>query len=285
MQNDIVFLKQKAIDIRRDIAEMTAKCMGIHTGPALSAVDIVTALYFKVLNIRPEEPGWEDRDRFILSKGHGYAALYSALAEKGYFSKDLLLTSRQYGSILQGHPTVKTPGVDMNSGSLGNGISVGLGIALGLKLRKNQHAKVFVMLGDGECDEGLVWEAAMAAPNLNADNLVVIIDRNHYQSNGSTEQIMDLHPFAEKWKAFGWRVMEMNGHDMEDIVSKLTMAKEYRGRPVCIIAETVKGKGFSETEHNNKWHFGKFTEAQYQKALEELENQERELCRTGGDSN
>ena len=277
MGDKITFLKQKALDIRRDIAEMTAKCNGIHIGPALSAADIVTALYFDIMNIRPDEPQWEGRDRFIMSKGHAYAVLYAALAERGFFDRSLLFTARQYKSVLQGHPCNKTPGVDINSGSLGNGISAGLGIALALKLKKEDKARVFVMLGDGECDEGLVWEAAMAAPNLKADNLIVIVDRNHFQSNGSTEKIMDLYPFADKWKAFGWHVMNMNGHIMQDILNKLTVAKESVGRPVCIIAETVKGKGISETEHNNKWHFGKFTNEQYQQALDELNKQEKEL--------
>ena len=284
MQNDIVYLKQKAIDIRRDIAEMTAKCFGIHIGPALSAADIITALYFNIMRIDPDNPEWEDRDRFILSKGHGYAALYSALAERGYFSKELLVTARQCGSILQGHPSLCTPGVDMNSGSLGNGIATGLGIALALKLKKKTHSKVYVMLGDGECDEGLVWEAAMAAPNLKLDNIVAIVDRNHFQSNGSTKEIMDLHPFAEKWKAFGWHVIEMNGHDMNEIVSKLTVAKECSERPVCIIAETVKGKGIRETEHNNKWHFGMFTAEQYKEAMADLDEQEKRLNEERGDS-
>ena len=277
MVDEIKYLKQKAIDIRRDIVKMTAECNGIHIGPALSAADIVTALYFHILNVKPEEPDYEYRDRFIISKGHAYAVLYSALAEKGFFSKDLLSTCRQFGSVLQGHPSLGIPGVDMNSGSLGNGIATGLGIALGLKIRKIVHAKVYVMLGDGECDEGLVWEAAMAAPNFHADNLVVIVDHNHFQSNGSTEKIMDLHPFADKWKAFGWHVLEMNGHDMRDIVCKLELAKEYTGRPVCIIAETVKGRGTSITEHNNKWHFGKFTDEQFKQAMMELDEKERAL--------
>lgn len=276
MENELKRLEKQAVQIRRDIIDISTHIENgkIHVGPALSSADIVTALFFKIMNIDPAHPTWEDRDRFILSKGHAYAVLYSALAEKGFFPREELATARIINSRLQGHPALgKTPGVDMVSGSLGNGLSCGIGIGMALKLQKKAHAKVYVILGDGECQEGMVWEAAMAAPNKKVDNIVVIVDYNHYQSCGDVDVINSLHPFAEKWKAFGWYVMEMNGHDMGDIVSKLQIAKEYSGKPVCIIAHTVKGKGISFIEHNNKWHANNCTPEQYRQAVAELDAQ------------
>lgn len=275
MRKEIHALKKKALDIRKDIIEMGYKGAGlaIHIGPALSCTDIMTALYFHVMSVRPEAPAWESRDRFIISKGHACPALYAALAERGYFPKEELLTVRGIDSRLQGHPDMKkTPGVDMTSGSLGNGISCGLGIALGLK-RKGLGSKVYVLLGDGESQEGLVWEAAMAAPQMGADNLVAIVDNNHYQSCGSTPDIINMEPMGEKWRAFGWKVLEMHGHDMEDIVRTLEQAKEFRGMPVCVIASTTKGKGVSFIEHNNKWHAKVPTEQEYTDAMAELNAQ------------
>jgi transketolase len=257
--------------IRKDIVDIAYKAGGpSHPGPALSCTDIVTALYFKIMNIRPDDPHWEDRDRLILSKGHACPVIYAALAEKGYFDKGWLYTLRQIGSKLQGHPDMnKTPGIDMTSGSLGHGLSAGLGMALALKIKKKK-SKVFVILGDGELQEGLVWEAAMAAPRLRADNLIAIVDYNHFQSCGSTEEILPLEPLADKWKAFGWRVLEMNGHNMDDIVNKLEMACMFIGKPTVIIAHTVKGKGVSYMENDNTWHQKTPTEEQYIQAMKEL---------------
>lgn len=266
-------LEKRALDIRLDIIEMSYKGAGlaIHVGPSMSSADILAALYFHILDVRPEEPHWEDRDRFIISKGHACPVVYAALAERGFFPKEELLTVRGLGSRLQGHPDMtKTPGIDMTSGSLGNGISCGLGIAMALNLQQ-KHSKVYVLLGDGETQEGLVWEAAMAAPCKKADNLVAIIDNNHYQSCGHTPDIMNLEPLADKWKAFGWKVMEMNGHDMQDVVSTLEKAKRFRGAPVCIIASTTKGKGVSFIENNNKWHAKVPTDEEYSAAIKELE--------------
>jgi len=236
-------LVQMAKTIRRDIMEMAFKAGGAtHPGPALSSADIVTALYFKVMNVRPDEPGWADRDRLILSKGHASPVIYASLAEKGYFDKDLIYTLRFPGSILQGHPDMKkTPGVDMTTGSLGHGLSAGLGMALALKLRKSA-ARVYVILGDGELDEGIVWEAAMSASNFGADNLTAIVDYNHFQSGGCTDEIQCLEPLVDKWKAFGWRVFEANGHDMYDIVNKLEMAKMSICTPTVIIASYYQGQ-------------------------------------------
>lgn len=277
MQEELKDLKKMAVQIRKDMIEATAYGQGggIHIGPALSAADIVAALYFKIMEVDPKEPYWPKRDRFILSKGHAYAVLYAALAEKGFFPREELLTMRAINSRLQGHPSYKkAPGVDMTSGSLGNGLGCGLGIALAMKRQGTAHRKVYVMLGDGECQEGMVWEAALAAPHFGADNLVAIVDHNHYQSCGALDEILPLYPLEDKWKAFGWHVMEMNGHDMNDIVSKLTIAKEFSGRPVCVIAHTVKGKGISFMEHNNAWHNGKCSEEQYVEAMKELDAQE-----------
>lgn len=276
LENELKHLKKIAVQIRRDIVEVTThgKGGGIHAGPALSSVEVLTALYFKIMQVKAEDPFWPERDRFILSKGHAYAVWYSALAEKGFFPREELLTMRAINSRLQGHPAYKkTPGVDMTSGSLGNGLACGMGMAMAMKRQGINHKKVYVMLGDGECQEGMVWETAMAAPHKGIDNLVAIIDHNHYQSCGAVDEILPLYPLEDKWKAFGWYVMEMNGHDMADIVSKLTIAKEFAGRPVCIIAHTVKGKGVSFMEHNNKWHNGKCSEEQYVQAMKELDEQ------------
>jgi transketolase len=266
------YLKLKAIDIRKNIMEMAFKGQATcHPGPAMSCADIITALYFKFMNINPKDPSWEERDRFILSKGHSAPALYAALAEVGFFGKELFSTLRGIGSILQGHPVYpKTPGVDMTSGSLGNGLSVGVGIALGLKI-KAKKAKVFVIIGDGEMQEGLIWEAALFAPNARLGNLVVIADNNHFQSNGSTDQITPVEPIIDKWKAFGWHTMEMNGHDMNDIINKLEIACMYRELPSLIVAHTTKGKGISYMENNDDWHAKTPTKAEYNLALEELE--------------
>jgi transketolase len=265
-------LIEKAREIRKDIIEIAYKAQGpSHPAPALSCTDIVTALYFKIMKIDPSNPQWEKRDRFILSKGHACPVLYSALAERGYFDKSLLYSVRRINSLLQGHPVMgKTPGVDMTSGSLGNGLSIGLGIAVALKMKQIQ-SNVFVVLGDGESQEGEIWEAAMAAPQLGADNLIAIIDYNHLQSGGKTDEILSLEPLADKWEAFGWKVFEMNGHNMEEIVAKLEMAVSFKGRPVVLIAHTVKGKGVSFMENQAAWHAKIPTQAEYEQAIRELD--------------
>jgi transketolase len=268
---DINNLIAKAREIRKDIIEIAYKAQGpSHPGPALSCADVVAALYFKIMKIDPANPRWEERDRFILSKGHACPVLYAALAERGYFDKSLLYTVRHLNSKLQGHPDMnKTPGVDMTSGSLGNGLSTGLGIALALKMKRIQ-SNVFVLLGDGELQEGENWEAVMAAPRFGIDNLVAIVDYNHLQSGGSTDQILSLEPLRDKWEAFGWKVFEMNGHNMDDIVNKLEMAVSFKGRPTVLIAHTIKGKGVSYMENNHIWHARTPTQAEYEQALREL---------------
>jgi transketolase len=264
-------LIEKAREIRKDIMEIAYKAQGpSHEGPSLSCTDILTALYFKIMKIDPANPRWEKRDRLVLSKGHACPALYSALAERGYYDKNWLYTVRCLNSKLQGHPDMnKTPGIDMTSGSLGNGLSTGLGIALALRIRKIR-SNVFVILGDGELQEGENWEAAMAAPRFGIDNLIAIVDYNHLQSGGYTDQILSLEPLRAKWEAFGWKVFEMNGHNMEDIVNKLEMAVSFQGRPVVLIAHTIKGKGVSFMENNHIWHGRIPTQAEYEQALSEL---------------
>jgi transketolase len=270
---DTNYLVAKAREIRKDIIEIAYKAQGpSHPAPSLSCADIMAVLYFEIMKIDPANPRWEERDRFVLSKGHACPAFYATLAERGYFDKSLLLSVRRLNSILQGHPDMnKTPGVDMTSGSLGNGLSTGLGIAMALKIKKIR-SNVFVILGDGESQEGEIWEAAMAAPRFGIDNLIAIVDYNHLQSCGKTDEILALEPLQAKWEAFGWKVFEMNGHNMEDIINKLEMAVRYQGRPTVVIAHTVKGKGVSYMENNHIWHARIPTQAEYIQALKELNN-------------
>jgi transketolase len=264
-------LTAKAKEIRKDIIEIAFKAQGpSHPAPSLSCTDILTALYFKIMKIDPANPHWDERDWFILSKGHACPAFYATLAERGYFDKNLLYTVRRVNSKLQGHPDMnKTPGVDMTSGSLGHGLATGLGIALALKIRQIK-SNVFVLLGDGELQEGLVWEAAMAAPQQGTDNLVAIIDYNHLQGGGSTDEILSLEPLKDKWEAFGWKVFEMNGHNMEDIIATLEMTVSFKGRPAVLIAHTTKGKGVSFMENDNSWHSRIPTQEHYEQALTEF---------------
>jgi transketolase len=251
--DDIAFLKNKAMLIRKDIIVMIHIAQSGHPGGSLSAVEIITALYFYVMNIDPQNPGWEKRDRFILSKGHACPTLYAALAERGYFDRKHLSTLRQYHSILQGHPDMnKTPGIDMTTGSLGNGLSLGVGMALSSHLKNHQY-NVYVLLGDGEIQEGIVWEAAMSAAKYNLNNLVAIIDYNGMQINGWVNDVMRIEPHADKWKSFGWSVLEIDGHDIREILSAFQTAEKMPG-PVVIVAKTVKGKGVSFMENNLEWH-------------------------------
>jgi transketolase len=269
---ELIELLEKAREIKKDIIEIAYKAQGpSHPGGALSCADIITALYFKIMKIDPANPYWEERDRLILSKGHACPALYAALAERGYFDKSLLYSVRRLNSKLQGHPDMnKTPGVDMTSGSLGNGLSLGLGMALALKIRQIYN-NVFVILGDGELQEGMVWEAAMAAPRFGIDNLIAIVDYNRLQSCGSTDQVIPIEPLQDKWGSFGWKTLEMNGHNMEDIINTLEIAVRFKGKPTVVIAHTTKGKGISFMEDDIAWHCKAPTQEQYEQALQELE--------------
>ncbi len=257
--------------LRRHVITMTAIAGSGHPGGSLSAADIITALYFTVLRHDPKNPDWQDRDRFVLSKGHAAPILYAALAECDYFPVEELLTLRKLDSRLQGHPDrTLTPGVEMSSGALGQGLSFGIGIALAGKLDSRDY-RVYVFLGDGECDEGQVWEAAMAAAHFKVDNLVAIVDRNQQQLDGYCYDIMNLEPLAAKWRAFGWEVLEIDGHDFQQILKAFEKAQEVKGKPTVIIAHTIKGKGVSFMENNIEFHGKAPTPEEAEKALKELE--------------
>lgn len=257
--------------LRRHIISMTGKAGSGHPGGSLSAVEIVTALYFNVLRHKPQDPCWSDRDRFILSKGHAAPVLYATLAECGYFPVDELASLRQLDSRLQGHTDrVTCPGVEMSAGALGQGLSFAIGVALAGRLN-SQDYRVYVLLGDGECDEGQIWEAAMAAAHFKLDNLVAIVDNNGQQIDGWNRDVMNLDPFNEKWQAFGWHVIEVNGHHLPQLIKAFDQAKQIKGKPSVIIAHTIKGKGVSFMENNPDFH-GKAPNAeQVEIALKELE--------------
>ncbi len=264
-------MKVVAKMLRRHIITMIGKAGSGHPGGSLSAVEILTTLYFRVLHHRPSDPGWPDRDRFILSKGHAAPLLYATLAECGYFPLDELSTLRQLDSRLQGHvDRTVTPGAEMSAGSLGQGLSFGIGVALAGRLDARGY-RVYVLLGDGECDEGQVWEAAMAAAHFKLDSLVAIVDNNGIQLDGWNCDIMNLEPFNKKWQAFGWHVIEVDGHDFTQLTSAFEQVKLVKGQPAVIIAHTIKGKGVSFMENNPDFHGKAPTAAQVQIALRELE--------------
>jgi len=265
------YLEEMAKKIRTDIVEMLCEAGSGHAGGSLSMSDIFSYLYFSgILKIDPKKPDLKDRDRVVLSKGHACPVLYAALAEKGYFDKSHLKTLRKYGSILQGHPDMKkTPGVDMTTGSLGQGLSCAVGMALGVKL-DGLGSKVFTIVGDGECNEGQIWEAAMAAAHYSLGNLIAIIDRNGLQIDGYTKDIMNTEPLADKWKSFNWEVLEIDGHSFDEIDSAISDAVAVKDKPVCIIANTTKGKGVSFMEGQCDWHGKAPTEEEKEKALAEI---------------
>ena len=263
-------LEKKANIIRRYIIEMISNAEGGHIGGALSIADIMAVLYFHILKVDPENPEWEDRDRVVLSKGHASAAWYAALAERGYFPKEELLTFDHINSRLQGHPDMnKTPGVDMSSGSLGQGISVALGMALAVRYLKKIYW-TFVILGDGETQEGQVWEAAMVAANYNTDNLIAILDYNKLQLYGETNAIMNIEPVIEKWRVFDWNTIEINGHRINEILQALEEAVKFDGKPTIVVGHTIKGKGVSFMENKVEWHSLAPTKEQTNQALKEL---------------
>jgi transketolase len=263
-------LEKMAKQLRRHVITMISTAGSGHPGGSLSAADIVTALYFKVMHHDPKNPQWPDRDRFVLSKGHAAPILYAALAECGYFPVEELSTLRRLGSRLQGHTDrTLTPGVEMSAGSLGQGLSYGIGMALAGGLDKQSY-RVFVLLGDGECDEGQVWEAAMFAPHHRMDNITAIIDHNDLQLDGRVCDIMALEPLTDKWRAFNWNVLEINGHDIKEILQALKKAGEVKGKPTVIIAHTIKGKGVSFMEGNVDFHGKAPSPQETEQALKEL---------------
>uniref|UniRef100_UPI0038B36E32 transketolase n=1 Tax=Microaerobacter geothermalis TaxID=674972 RepID=UPI0038B36E32 len=263
-------LKVRANHIRQEIVKMVTEAQSGHPGGSLSAADILTVLYFHVMNVDPENPRMPDRDRFVLSKGHASPVLYATLAEKGYLPKEELATFRKINSRLQGHPSYKSlPGVDMSTGSLGQGLSAANGMALAAKLDKKPF-RVYALLGDGEVQEGMIWEAAMAAGHYKLDNLTAFLDYNGLQIDGEVDQIMNPAPLDEKFRAFNWHVLVIDGHDLEQIIGAIEEAKATKGKPTMIIANTVKGKGVSFMENQCGWHGSAPNREQCEQALKEL---------------
>ncbi|NQT60576.1 MAG: transketolase [Bacteroidetes bacterium] len=263
-------LHKIAQSLRADALEMIYKAKNGHPGGSLSAADIIAALYFHFLHIDPEKPLWEDRDRFILSKGHACPILYAALAEKGYFDKSHLLTLRKINGILQGHPDMKkTPGVDMTTGSLGVGLSAGVGMAIAAKLKQKAY-KIYVIIGCGEQNEGIIWEAAMSAFKFKLDNLIVISDFNKLQLDGYNNDVMPLEPIEDKWQSFNWHTQRIDGHDMYQIINAIGNAGNEKGVPSIIIADTIKGKGVSFMEDKREWHGKCPNKEEFELAIREL---------------
>ena len=263
-------LNEIASIIRKEIVTMIHGAKSGHPGGSLSAVEILTALYFDEMNIDPTNPKMEDRDRFILSKGHAAPVLYATLAERGFFDRNELLGFRKFGTILQGHPDMnKVPGVEMSTGSLGQGFSVACGMAMGSKL-DNAPWNVYALLGDGEIQEGIVWEAAMSAAHYKLDNLIVFLDHNGLQIDGNIEDVMNVNPIEGKFKSFGWNVITIDGHDYDQIFAALDIAKDTVGKPTMIIAKTIKGKGVSFMENQAGWHGNAPSDSELKQALLDL---------------
>ncbi len=264
-------LQTKALEIRREIIRMLGEAGSGHPGGSLSATDIVTALYFNVMNHDSKNPKWADRDRFVLSKGHAAPVLYAALALSGYFPKEKLLTLRKFGSPLQGHPDMRRlPGLEASTGSLGQGLSIAIGMALNQRLEKKNYY-TYALLSDGETNEGQTWEAIASAAHYRLDHLIALLDYNKFQLDDATKKILDLEPMAEKWASFNWHVREIDGHNMEEILEAFRWAKhDVKDRPAVIIAHTIKGKGVSFMENNNEFHGVAPTREETAKALLEL---------------
>ena len=270
-ENEIEYLKQRAKEIRRGVIESVYGNMSGHPGGSLSIADILAVLYFKEMRIDESDSKWEDRDRLVLSKGHCAPALYSALAYRGFFDVEQLRTCRGINSNLQGHPDMKrVHGVDMTTGSLGQGLSVANGMAIAGKM-DNKNYRVYCILGDGEIEEGQIWEAAMAANKYELDNLCVIVDNNNLQIDGTIEEVMSSYPIDEKFRSFGFQVIHIDGHDIDEIIKAFEVARGVKGKPTCIIAKTVKGKGISYMENQVGWHGKAPNKEQYEQAVAELE--------------
>ena len=268
MENE--FLKIKANEIRKDIIEEVYNAKSGHPGGSLSIAEIMTVLYFDELNIDEKNPRWEDRDRLVLSKGHCAPALYAALSERGFFEKEKLKSLRKLDSNLQGHPNMNDVlGVDMSTGSLGQGLSVANGMAISGKI-DNKNYRVYCILGDGEIEEGQIWEAAMTSNKYKLDNLCVIVDNNNLQIDGTIQEVMDSNPIDEKFKAFGFNVIKIDGHSFDEIKTAFKEAKETKGKPTCIIAKTIKGKGVSFMENQAGWHGKAPNEEEYTQAIKDL---------------
>lgn len=271
---EVTYIRSKAKDMRVDILEMITKADSGHTGGSLSIADVMALLYFHEMNIDPADPRKADRDRLVLSKGHGAPCLYAALAEKGYFPKEWLDHLRQAGQVLQGHPDMKhTPGVDMTTGSLGQGVSAACGMALAAKI-DNADWRVYTILGDGELEEGEVWEAAMFAGHYKLDHLTAFVDNNGLQIDGKITEVMSPLPIGDKFKAFGWHVIHVDGHDVSALHQAIAEAKETKGQPTMIVMKTVKGKGVKEVEGQVGWHGKAPTAEQCERFVKEVEEAE-----------
>ena len=267
---DISELEKKAVEVRKGIIEAVYNAKSGHPGGSLSIADVMTVLYFNEMTIDENNPKWEDRDRLVLSKGHCSPVLYSCLAERGFFDKELLKTFRKIDSNLQGHPDInKVAGVDMTSGSLGQGLSVANGMAIAGKL-DNKNYRIYAILGDGEVEEGQIWEAAMASSKYKLDNLCVVVDKNNLQIDGTTDEVMSSAPLDDKFKSFGFEVITINGNNILEIMQAFAKAKTIKNKPTCIIAETIKGKGVSFMEGQVGWHGKAPNEEQYNLAIQEL---------------
>ncbi|MBI5407735.1 MAG: transketolase [Nitrospirae bacterium] len=269
---DVKELENIAKKIRLHILHMLTRAGSGHTGGSLSAVDAAVAIYFSKMNFNPEDPSWKDRDRFILSKGHAAPLLYAIMAEAGYFPFETIGTLRKIESPLQGHPCCKSlPGVEVSTGSLGQGLSVANGMALGLRL-DNNPAKVYCIMGDGEIQEGQIWEAAMTAAHYKIDNLCAVVDNNGLQIDGPVQKIMGIAPIHDKWAAFGWHVIDIDGHNMEEILRALDEAEGVKGKPTVLIANTTKGKGVSFFEGKVEYHGVAPSAEEYERAVKEINN-------------
>ena len=276
-ENELKELKKQACHVRMGVIESTHSAKAGHPGGSLSAAELFAYLYFKELNIDPQDPKAPGRDRFVLSKGHTAPGLYSALAYRGFFPVEDLLTLRHIDSYLQGHPNMNlVPGVDMSTGSLGQGISAAVGMALAAKYKK-ENMRIYTLLGDGEIEEGQVWEAAMSASHYKLDNLCVIVDNNGLQIDGAVADVMSPYPIAEKFEAFGFETTEIDGHDFLQIEEAFAAAKQTKGKPFAIIMKTIKGKGVSFMENNVSWHGTAPNDEQYEQAMSELRAQMAEL--------
>lgn len=273
-------LKLKAVQIRMDLLKMIHRAKTGHTGGSLSNTDILTALYYRIMRIDPKRPKWEERDRFIASKGHSVESLWCILGDLGFFPREELETFSQFGTRLIGHPNNKVPGIEMNTGALGHGLAISVGMALAAKKDAKSY-RVFCLMGDGEQAEGSVWEAAMAGAHYKLDNLVGIIDRNRLQISGATEDVMGLEPLEEKWAAFGWNVVSVDGNDIEELVKAFEAAPSIPGKPTLVMANTVKGKGVSFAENVPHWHHHVPSDEELAKALSELSAAAEQLRREG----
>lgn len=270
-EKEIESLSQKAKEVRKGIIQAVYSNQSGHPGGSLSIADILTVLYFKEMKIDVKNPKWEERDRLVLSKGHCAPALYSVLANRGFFNVEELKTFRSLNSNLQGHPDMKhIPGVDMTTGSLGQGLSSANGMAIAAKMDKKDY-RVYCILGDGEIEEGQIWEAAMASNKYQLDNLCVIVDNNNLQIDGTIEEVMSSHPIDEKFRSFGFQIIHIDGHDIEEIIKAFEVAREIKGKPTCIIAKTIKGKGVSFMENQVGWHGKAPNQEEYEQAMRELE--------------